>query len=49
LVRGTVIPKTWPADRFDVIWAFTLVGGVYSFAQVPRLLLSGDTDAVIDG
>jgi hypothetical protein len=48
LVGGTVIPATWPADRFDVIWAFTLAAGdAYSFAQVPQLLLSGDKDAVI--
>src|SRR5579859_6100210 len=45
LIHGTVIPKTWPADRFDVIWAFTLVeSDGYAFAQVPQLLLSGDTD-----
>jgi hypothetical protein len=48
LVHGTVIPKTWPDDRFDVIWAFTLVtGDEYSFGQVPQLLLSGDTDTII--
>jgi len=49
LVQGTVIPQTWPADRFDVIWTFTLVtSGEYSFGQVPQLLLSGDTDAIIE-
>ena len=48
LVHDTVIPKAWPADRFDVIWAFTLVASdAYSFAQVPQLLLSGDRDTVI--
>jgi hypothetical protein len=48
LVHGTVIPRTWPADRFDMIWAFTLVtDGEYSFVQVPQLLLSGDTDTII--
>jgi hypothetical protein len=48
LVDGTVIPKVWPADRFDVIWTFTLVTrDEYSFGQVPQLLLSGDTDTVI--
>jgi hypothetical protein len=49
LVQGTVIPKTWPADRFDVIWTFTLAtSSEYSFDQVPQLLLSGDTDAIIE-
>lgn len=48
LVHGTVIPKMWPADRFDVIWTFTLAtNDEYSFAQVPQLLLSGDTDTII--
>jgi hypothetical protein len=48
LVDGTVIPKTWPDDRFDVIWTFTLVtNDEYRFGQVPQLLLSGDTDAII--
>ena len=49
LVRGTVIPQTWPDDRYDVIWAFTLAtDDEYSFGQVPQLLLSGDTDTVIE-
>jgi hypothetical protein len=48
LVGGTVIPKTWPDDRFDVIWTFTLVtSGEYCFGQVPQLLLSGDSDTII--
>jgi hypothetical protein len=50
-VPGTVMPQAWPGDRFDVIWAFTLVPGPapaqYAFAQVPQQLLSGDTDTVI--
>jgi hypothetical protein len=48
LVPGTVIPKTWPEDRFDVIWTFTLAANdEYSFAQIPQLLLSGDADTII--
>jgi len=48
LVSGTVIPKSWPADRYDVIWTFTLTAdATYAFGQVPQLLLSGDADAVI--
>jgi len=49
LVDGTVIPKSWPDDRYDVIWAFTLVtDDEYSFDQVPQLLLSGDTKSIIE-
>jgi len=51
---GTKIPSHWPADRFDVIWAFSLdspAGGSapvqYSFSQVPQQLLSGDPSTVI--
>jgi hypothetical protein len=48
LVSGTVIPKSWPDDRYDVIWTFTLTAdGTYDFGQVPQLLLSGDADTVI--
>jgi len=51
---GTAIPDAWPDDRYDVIWAFTLVPGAhggarYAFSQVPQRLLAGDTDAVIPG
>ena len=48
LVGGTVIPKTWPDDRYDVIWTFTLATETeYTFVQMPQLLLSGDADTVI--
>jgi hypothetical protein len=48
LVSDTVIPKSWPEDRYDVIWTFTLTAdGTYAFGQVPQLLLSGDADTVI--
>ena len=50
-VPGTAMPQTWPGDRFDVIWTFTLVPGTapaqYTFGQVPQQLLSGDTDTII--
>src|SRR5262245_60608857 len=32
-------PRHWPADRFDVIWTFTLDGHGWRFAQIPQLLL----------
>jgi hypothetical protein len=50
-IAGTPIPQTWPGDRFDVIWTFTLIPGAapvqYTFGQVPQQLLSGDTNTVI--
>ena len=44
-----VIPQKWPDDRYDVIWTFTRTAGAagYAFAQVPQLLLAGDSDSVI--
>jgi len=48
LVHGTVIPQSWPGDRFDVIWTFKLVtNDEYIFGEVPQLLLSGDANTVI--
>ena len=51
IAPGTVIPQTWPDDRFDVIWTFTLDPAAasvqYAFGQVPQQLLSGDSDTVI--
>jgi hypothetical protein len=51
VVSGTAIPQKWPADRFDVIWTFTLVPGSghpqYRFGQIPQQLLPGDADTVI--
>lgn len=52
-VAGTDIPRKWPGDRFDVIWALTLQPGAatsrYAFSQIPQQLLSGDADTVISG
>jgi hypothetical protein len=48
LASGSIIPKSWPDDRYDVIWTFTLTAeGRYAFGQVPQRLLSGDADTVI--
>jgi hypothetical protein len=45
------VPQTWPGDRYDVIWSFTLVPGPgpvrYTFGQIPQLLLAGDAGTVI--
>jgi hypothetical protein len=51
LADGTAVPDKWPGDRYDVIWSFTLApapdGARYTFAQIPQLLLAGDTGTVI--
>jgi hypothetical protein len=51
VVSGTVIPRKWPGDRYDVIWSFALVPGPgpvrYAFSQIPQRLLAGDAGTVI--
>jgi hypothetical protein len=51
VVDGTVIPRKWPGDRYDVLWTFTLVPGPgparYAFGQVPQQLLAGDASTTI--
>jgi hypothetical protein len=38
------IPAQWPADRFDLIWSCTRDAQQWTFAQVPQLLLPGDSE-----
>ncbi len=41
-----MLPAVWPDDRYDMIWLFTRDRGsplAYTFAQLPQLLLFGDT------
>jgi len=38
------VPSAWPGDRFDVVWVFEhLAHDSYRFAQVPQLVLDGDS------
>jgi hypothetical protein len=40
----TTAPRSWPDDRFDVVWVFDrdTASGTYRFQQVPQSLLAGD-------
>ena len=44
-------PRSGPADRFDLVWVFDIVGSDpptgWTFTQVPQLLLAGDLNTVI--
>jgi hypothetical protein len=49
-------PPTWPGSRYDLVWMFDLVQPVqanqpytWKFAQVPQLLLPGDSPTPIQG
>jgi len=41
--NGTTCPQKWPGDRFDMVWVLDKSGRNWSFAQVPQLLLAGDS------
>jgi broad specificity phosphatase PhoE len=45
LIRGSRhgLPSQWPGHRFDLVWVFTDASETWSFAQVPQLLLPGDS------
>lgn len=38
-------PTSWPSDRFDVVWTFTATTSGWIFAQVPEMVLPGDSSA----
>jgi hypothetical protein len=48
---GSVGPRLWPDDRFDVVWVFEPVTGAgdLRLRQVPQLLLAGDRAETIAG
>jgi hypothetical protein len=45
ILGAATSPQNWPADRFDVVYVFTLdtSTGTYSFDQVTQCLLAGDS------
>ena len=49
IANGTVIPQTWPGERFDVVLAFSFDpdSASYEFDQIPQMLLAGDSDTPI--
>jgi hypothetical protein len=36
-------PTAWPDDRYDVVWTFATADTGWHFAQIPELLLPGDS------
>ena len=49
LGNETTIPQKWPGSRFDLVWVFDRASesSAWSFAQVPQLVLSGDSSQPI--
>ena len=37
------IPRRWPEDRFDLVWALLPDGEAYTWIAIPQRLLKGDT------
>jgi hypothetical protein len=44
---ATLIPSTWPEDRFDMTWLLTRTANAWNFVQIPQHLLYGDRDEPI--
>ncbi|MEC3917596.1 hypothetical protein [Nocardia sp. CDC160] len=40
-------PKSWPDDRFDIVYVLTRNGTGWTFTQVPQMLIAGDSPAPI--
>jgi hypothetical protein len=36
-------PLSWPGSRFDMVYVFTRAGAAWTFAQVPQMVLAGDS------
>jgi hypothetical protein len=45
--NNTTCPQKWDGSRFDLVWVLDQKTGGWNFAQVPQLLLSGDSDKPI--
>jgi hypothetical protein len=41
------IPQMWPSSRYDLIWSFSRTERGWQFAQLPQLLLAGDSREVL--
>ena len=40
-------PTNWAGDRFDVVWTFTATTRGWNFAQVPEMVLPGDSSTAL--
>jgi hypothetical protein len=40
---SVTVPRHWPPDRFDLVWVLDRDEGGWRFAQVPQLLMGGDS------
>ena len=49
LGNTTTCPQKWPDSRFDLVWIFDrpATSGAWSFAQVPQMVLSEDSEEPI--
>jgi hypothetical protein len=40
-------PQHWDYGRYDLVWVFDRRGKIWTFSQIPQLLLAGDSQAPI--
>ena len=45
--NSTTCPQKWPGHRFDIVWVFDRKHAAWSFAQVPQMVLAGDSTELI--
>ncbi|CAN7751102.1 phosphoglycerate mutase family protein [Cupriavidus necator] len=43
LSKAPAVPARWPDDRYDMVWVLDRTPAGWSFAQLPQLLLAGDS------
>ncbi len=47
LGNKTTAPQHWPYSCYDIVWVFDRRDGVWTFSQIPQLLLPGDSADII--
>jgi hypothetical protein len=41
-------PRSWPESRFDMVWTLTPTGPGWAFAEIPELVMPGDSPRTFD-
>jgi hypothetical protein len=47
-IGARAVPAEWPEDRFDMVWLLRKSSDGWSLAQIPQLLMPGDSETPIE-